>query len=210
MAFNITPADLRKLKPALVETRAQLFANVLNESFVQGDITTARRCCHFMAQVMVETGGLSSLVESTSYRDARRLDELFANVQGIDHAQRLIALGAQAIGNTIYANKLGNGGIDSGDGYRFRGRGFLQVTGRDNYRNIGKIAEMPLERQPEQMGEPVPAARAAGIYWRTRNINGAADADDVSTVTLLVNGTARLHLKERRDWLAKAKSVWAN
>jgi putative chitinase len=204
----ISAKQLQDLNPKLPAARAELFASVLAAACEAHEIDTRRRVRHLLAQVMVETGSLSSLVESTNYKDPKRLDELFLNVQGVEHAQRLIKAGPEAIGNTIYANKNGNGGIDSGDGFRFRGRGFLQVTGRANYRELGKIVALPLEAQPDLLGEPEPAAQSAAAYWQFRRINSAADADDVATVTFLVNGPARLHLKERREWLAKAKEIW--
>lgn len=208
MASIITAAQLRRLNPNLLPVRAELFANVLNDALAEVDITSNRRIRHFMAQTMVETGALRSLVESTNYTNPVRLDEIFKNVQGVEHAKRLIQAGPVAIGNTIYANKNGNGGVESGDGYRFRGRGFLQVTGRANYRNISEIVGLPLERQPEMLGEPQPSAKAACAFWNARRIDTAADADDISTVTLLVNGPARLHLQDRKNWLRKAEEVW--
>lgn len=208
MAATISGTQLRALNPRLAPPRADLIALVLGGALAAGGLTTNRRVRHFMAQVMVETGALSSLVESTRYSDPVRLDELFKNVQGVEHARRLIAAGPEAIGNTIYANKCGNGGVTSGDGYRFRGRGFLQVTGRANYRDIGTLVRLPLEAQPDLLGEPEPAALAAATYWQKRAINTAADADDVGTVTFLVNGPARLHLEERRAWLHKARTLW--
>jgi putative chitinase len=204
----VTAAQLRRLCPGMLEPRAQLFAGVLDDAFQQFEISTPRRVRHFFGQALVETGNLRGLVESLAYQDAKRLDDLFLNVQGIEHAQRLIKAGAEAIGNTIYANKNGNGGINSGDGYRYRGRGFLQVTGRANYREVGRIVSLPLEDQPDLLGEPEPAAMSAAAFWRDRKINAPADADDVSTVTLLVNGKARLHLKERTEALQRAKAIW--
>lgn len=208
MATLITAAQLRQLNPALLPERAELFATVLSGALLAADVDTHLRVCHFMAQTMVETGGLRSLVESTNYKDPLRLDAIFRNVQGVDHAKRLILAGQVAIGNTIYAYKNGNGGADSGDGYRFRGRGFLQVTGRANYRSIGKLVGMPLEEQPELLGEPQPAAQAAGLFWKMRNINAPADAGDVDMVTYLVNGPAKLHLDERKKWLQAARAIW--
>lgn len=208
MSDPITEEQLSRLNNHLLAQRAKLFAAVLSAALVEFGITTAIRTRHFIAQVMQETGGLRSLVESTNYTNATRLDALFRNVQGEDHARRLIAAGPEAIGNTIYANKNGNGGVASGDGFRYRGRGFLQVTGRANYRSLGELLGQPLEAQPESLGEPVPAARAAAAFWQARHINAAADADDISTVTFLVNGPARLHLNERTEWLRKAEHIW--
>jgi putative chitinase len=161
-----------------------------------------------MAQIAHESGGFRSLVESTAYKDPVRLDRLFKNVQGRAHAQRLIDQGPQAIANTIYANKLGNGGPASGDGFRFRGRGFMMITGRSNYRQLGALTGMPLEEQPDLLGDAGPAAEAAARFWEARRINLAADRDDVGAVTALVNGPARLHLAERTALLAKAATIW--
>jgi len=208
MSDLITEDQLRRLNHQLDKQRASLFAAVLGAALAEFEIGTAIRTRHFMAQVMQETGGLRSLVESTRYTNAARLDALFRNVQGEEHARRLIAAGPEAIGNTIYANKNGNGGVASGDGFRYRGRGFLQVTGRANYRSLGELLGQALEAQPDTLGEPVPAARAAAAYWKARHINAAADADDIGTVTFLVNGPARLHLKERTEWLRKAEEIW--
>lgn len=206
----ITSDLLRRLATTLPPERVALFASVLDEALEKADVYTNRRIRHFLAQAMEETGALRGLVESTNYRDPVRLDQLFLNVQGVDHARRLIAAGPEAIGNTIYANKNGNGGVPSGDGFRYRGRGFLQVTGRANYRRIGALVGMPLEDDPDLLGQPGPAAQAAAAFWKARAINAPADADDVSAVTFLVNGPARLHLAERTAWLVKAKAIWVD
>lgn len=204
----ITADQLRAFCPRLQQQRAEVFADALSRAAEIAELSIPILVRHFMAQVAQETGGLSSLVESTSYKDAARLDALFTNVQGRAHAERLIAAGKEAIGNTIYANKNGNGGVDSGDGYRYRGRGFLQVTGRANYREIGKLANLPLDDQPDLLGEPEPAARAAAWFWVSRKINTAARANEIKIVTKLVNGPKALHLNERKDWLRVAQSVW--
>jgi putative chitinase len=206
---GIDAKALLTLNPRLGPERAQLFAQVLDAARDDAELNSPRRICNFLGQVAVETGGFTSLIESTAYKDPERLDALFKNVQGVDHAQRLIAEGPEAIGNTIYAGKNGNGDIASGDGFRYRGRGFLQISGRGNYRRIGELVDMPLEAEPELLGEPTPAAQSAAKYWIARNINAAADADDVSTVTLLVNGPARLQLDQRQAWHDAARRIWS-
>ncbi|MBA2934735.1 glycoside hydrolase family 19 protein [Sphingomonas sp. CGMCC 1.13654] len=207
---QITAATLITFSPTLDPSRAALYAAVLTDACQTAAINTAVRLCNFLGQVGEETGGLRSLVESTKYSLGRGafLAATFSNVHGIEHANRLIAQGPEAIGNTIYAGKNGNGDVASGDGYRFRGRGFLQITGRANYRAIGKLMNQPLEDQPELLGQPSFAADAAAQYWISRKINVPADADDVSTVTGLVNGGARLHLAERKSWHDHARKIW--
>jgi putative chitinase len=197
-----------ELNSRLTQERAALLATVLTDASNIAQLESPRRICNFLGQVAEETGGFTSLIESTAYKDPERLNSLFKNVQGVEHAKRLIAEGPQAIGNVIYAGKLGNGDVASGDGYRFRGRGFLQITGRANYHRIGEMIGMQLEQHPELLGEPSPAAEAAAKYWSVRKINVPADADDVSTVTFLVNGAARLNLTERKAWHDKAKMVF--
>ncbi|MEA3031925.1 MAG: putative chitinase [Sphingomonadales bacterium] len=208
MTVTITAEGLKKINPNLLDERARLYASVLEAVRPLADLSTGIRVRHFIAQIAQETGGFRALVESTRYTKPDRLDALFKNVQGPEHARRLVAAGPVAIGNTIYANKNGNGGVESGDGFRFRGRGFMMVTGRANYRNVGAMAGLPLEDQPDLLGEPEPAAKAAAMFWKSRAINSAADANDISMVTFLVNGPARLHLAERRAFLATAQTIW--
>src|SRR5690349_8264600 len=143
----IAADQLGKICPRLAAQRAELLADVLSTACEIAELNSNQRICNFLAQAAEETGGFTSLIESTAYKDPARLDSLFKNVQGLAHAKRLIEQGPQAIGNTIYAGKLGNGDVGSGDGYRFRGRGFLQITGRANYRRIGEMIGMPLEQQ---------------------------------------------------------------
>lgn len=204
----VTAELLRRFAPGIPSDRAVLYAPALDEALGMAEIDRPLRIRHFMAQIAHESGGFRALVESTAYRDPVRLDKLFKNVQGVEHARRLIKQGPQAIGNTIYAHKLGNGGVASGDGYRYRGRGFMMITGRANYREMAKVTGLPLEEEPELLGDAGPAAEAAARFWAARRINRAADADDIDAVTALINGTAKLHLKERKDWLAKARPLW--
>src|SRR4051812_42333372 len=106
----ITPEQLKKLVPTIRADRALIYAEALDGIVKLAELTRPVRIRHFLAQVAHESGGFRALVESTSYKDPAYLDHTFKNVQGIEHAKRLIADGPQAIGNTIYAHKLGNGG----------------------------------------------------------------------------------------------------
>jgi putative chitinase len=205
---TVTSERLKQLAPKIRPELALVYAEALEAALSFADLNKPLRIRHFMAQIAHESGSFRSLTESTAYKDPHRLDVLFKNVQGLAHAQRLIADGPQAIANTIYANKLGNGGPASGDGFRFRGRGFMMITGRSNYRQLGKLTGMPLEDEPELLGDAGPAAEAAARFWDARRINLAADKNDVGAVTALVNGPAKLHLAERAALLAKAATIW--
>ena len=129
-------------------------------------------------------------------------------MRGQDDAAALIAAGPQAIGNRVYAGRMGNGNADTGDGYRYRGRGFLMITGKTRYAEVERDSGLPLVRHPELLGQAKTAAQAAAAYWLKNNINAAADRDDVGTVTMLVNGAARQGLDDRKQWLGAARRIW--
>lgn len=211
---TITTEDLRLLthhkfgRDVLPLPRASVFAEAMEAQRELAQLNTPLRVAHFMAQIAHETGGFRSLVESLNYSDPARLDALFSNVHGVEHAKRLIAEGQQAIGSCIYASKLGNGGVDTGDGYRYRGRGFLMNTGKDNYREVERYSELPVVEDPDQLGRPPGAAQAAAAFWTTHHLNAAADADRVDDVTRVVNGKSMQGKAERAAWLAEAKKIW--
>lgn len=100
------------------------------------------------------------------------------------------------------------GNIHTGDGPRYKGRGLLQLTGRSNYRNVGKALDIDLEDHPELAADPVLSLRIACEYWKRRKINTLCDRDDVVAVTRAVQGGDG-HLKERIGYLAKAKAALA-
>ena len=187
---------------------ADACATALDAVRAQAELTTPRRLRQFMAQIAHETGGFRSLVESVSYSDAERLAKLFSNVQTVEHARRLIKEGPRAIACCIYANKLGNGGIESGDGYRFRGRGFLMNTGRANYKEVQRYASLDTVDDPDLLGRPGTAAQAAAAFWKLHHLNAAADEDATDEVTRVVNGPGMQGKARRRAWAFAAGAVW--
>jgi len=182
-------------------------AQALEAAREAADLTTPGRVRHFLAQTAHETGGFTRLVESFRYSDAARLDRLFSAIEDIADARRLMAAGPEAIANRVYANRVGNGGERSGDGWRFKGRGYLQITGRANYRALADLIGLNLEFEPERLEEPAYAAAAAALYWRNREINDRADADDLVGVTHLIN-PALAGLDDRLAWLGRARRIW--
>jgi putative chitinase len=202
----ITTERLLRFAPAI--KNAEVHAQALELARARSSVTTARRLCHFMGQVFVETGGFSAMVENLNYRDPQRLDAVFSAVRGIDDARSLIARGAEAIANRVYANRLGNGDEASGDGWRYRGSGYKQLTGRSNYRAIGLMIDMDLEDRPEQARTPDTAAKIAFAFWDSRACSPLADDGDVEAITERVNGPALLGLAERRKATLKAMDVW--
>ena len=154
----ITAETLSKFAPHI--TQAEDHAAALEKARVASSVTSARRLCHFMGQVSVETAGFTVMEENLNYRNPARLDAVFSAVHGVEDAKALIARGAQAIANRVYANRLGNGDEASGDGWRYRGSGYKQLTGRANYHAIGAIVKMDLEGHTVNLFSPIQGAAA--------------------------------------------------
>ena len=202
----ITPETLKKFCSRMRD--ADVHAAALEAARATSSVTSARRLCHFLGQVCVETAGITVLEENLNYRDPARLDFVFGAVRGIDDARALIARGPQAIANRVYANRLGNGDEASGDGWRYRGSGYKQLTGRTNFRAIGKLIGMDLENNPDMARDPVAAARVAFAYWDACHCSPLADQGDLEAITEKVNGPAKLGLAERREATLRAMRIW--
>jgi putative chitinase len=202
----ITADTLRMFAPRI--TSAEIHAAALEDARKNSSVDTPRRLCHFMGQVFVETAGFTVLEENLNYRNPERLDMVFSAVKGTADAQELITKGPQAIANRVYANRLGNGDEASGDGWRYRGSGYKQLTGRSNFRAIGASVSMDLEGMPDLAREPAGAARVAFAFWDACNCSPLADAGDVEAITEKVNGPAKLGLTERREATLRAMEVW--
>ena len=202
----ITAETLRKFAPKIKDP--EIHANALEAARLTSSVTTTRRLCHFMGQIFVETGGFARMEENLNYKDPQRLDAIFSAVRGIEDARALIRLGPEAIANRVYANRLGNGDEASGDGFRYRGSGYKQLTGRSNYREIGNLVGLDIEGNPELAREPNAAAGIGFAFWDARQCSPLADLGDVEGVTAKVNGPAKLALAERRDATARALGIW--
>jgi len=146
-----------------------------------------------------------------NYRNPERLDALFSRVKGTEDAKALIAKGPQAIANRVYGGRadLGNGDEASGDGWKFRGSGYKQLTGRYNYREMGKLIGLDLENNPDWVRVNPTAAKVAFAFWDAKHCSPLADAGDIEGITERVNGPAKLALAERRAATARALDIWA-
>ena len=202
----ITAETLKKFAPKI--KTPEIHAEALESARQASSVNTARRLCHFLGQIFVETGGFASMVENLNYKDPAHLDAIFSAVHGEEDAKTLIQGGPEAIANRVYANRIGNGNEASGDGWRYRGSGYKQLTGRANYREIGGIVKLDLEGDPALAREPKSAAQVAFAFWDARQCSPLADLGDVEGVTERVNGPARLGLTERRAATLRAVGIW--
>lgn len=160
-----------------------------------------QRLEHFLAQTLYETAGLRRLEENLNYTPERLL-EVFPRRFSEASARSAAAAGPAAIAEIIYGGRLGN--THEGDGYHFRGRGLLMLTGRANYSAYASDVDAPhVLANPDLVSEPPHAALTAAWYWRRRGINTFADRDDLEAVTAAINGGFN-GLADRAVWLDKA------
>jgi putative chitinase len=149
-------------------------------------ITTPRRIAAFLGQIAVESFGFAVLEESLDY-SAGRLCEVWpsrfpAGSPNIDRCAR----NPVALANTVYCDRMGNGDGASGDGWTYRGRGLIQITGRANYEALAKADARAAD--PDWLTTPTGAAVSACWFWTTRKLNALADAWELTAITRAING----------------------
>jgi putative chitinase len=154
------------------------------------EINTPRRISAFIAQCAHESGNFRFLRENLNYR-WESLRRVFPKYFPDDAtAQRYAAMPnkQEAIANRVYASRMGNGPEESGDGWKYAGKGLIQLTGRHNYQNFADSIGTPLEEVPEYLVTFEGAVQSACWFWETNNLNRWADAGDIERVSRIVNG----------------------
>jgi putative chitinase len=154
------------------------------------EINTPQRIAAFIAQCAHESGGFTALKENLNYK-APTLRKLFAKYFPTDELANEYASKPnkqEAIANRIYANRMGNGDEASGDGYRYCGRGLIQLTGKNNYRAFADSLEISPEEVSEYLATFEGAAQSACWFWESNNLNQWADKGDILTLTKRING----------------------
>lgn len=183
-------------------TQARLYLAPLAAACARFGIGTVPRVAAFLAQCMVESGRFVHVEENLYYSTPERIRQIWpTRVPSLADAARL-ARNPQALANTVYAGRLGNGDAASGDGWRYRGRGLIQLTGRNGYADAGEALAQPYLQQPELVATPEHACLTAAWYWHTHKLNALADAGQIDAITKAVNGAAMLHRAERAQLTA--------
>jgi putative chitinase len=151
------------------------------------DITTVPRVAAFLAQTIHESGGFNSLKENLNYRAQSLMKVWPRSFPDLETANRY-AHNQEAIANRAYANRMGNGNEESGDGWKFCGRGLIQLTGHDNYQSFADSLQMNIDDVPEYLGTFEGAVQSACWFWETNNLNVFADEGDMVGLTKRING----------------------
>lgn len=180
------------------------FLEPLNKWMERYEINTTERKAHFLAQVCHESNNLKVLVENLNY-SSDALGKLFGKYfRSVDI--KAYHRKPEMIANRIYSNRMGNGDEKSGDGWKFRGRGGIQLTGKDNYALFSKITEINIVENPDYLLTDDGAIHGAGWFWNKCRLNNVADFKTVKDVTLVVNGGTH-GLEDRIARYTKIKDI---
>ena len=200
--MNITEQQLSQILPR--NKNLTDLSQALNKVLVRYGINTTNRVAGFLAQCGHESSDFTVFVENLNY-SADGLMKVFPKYFDATTAAQY-QHNAEKIANRVYASRMGNGPEGSGDGYRFRGRGAIQMTGHDNYVLFAKSIGMSSNDITGYLATTQGAIEAACWFWKSRNINAACDADDINKMTRLINGGTN-GLDQRHEKYETAKRI---
>ena len=151
------------------------------------EINTPQRVAAFLAQCAHESGGFRALKENLNYK-AASLRRVFPKYFPDDNIAAHYAGKQEMIANRVYGGRMGNGPEETGDGYKYCGRGLIQLTGKSNYQAFADSIETPVEEIPEFLQTFEGAVQSACWFWESNNLNQFADRGDILTMTKRING----------------------
>lgn len=188
MSFVLTRDQLAQLIPG--NPYLDNWYHALGLCLPDYDINTPKRVAAFIAQCAHESGGFKFLKENLNYRAAslRKVFPKYFPDDNIANQYASVPNKQEAIANRVYANRMGNGPEQSGDGWAFCGRGLIQLTGRNNYQAFADSIATPIEEIPAYLQTFEGAVQSACWFWETNKLNQWADAGDILTLTKRING----------------------
>lgn len=166
---------------------AEKWLDPLNATCERFEINNPLRIAGFLSQVAHESGGFKFVSENLNYRAESLMRVWPSRFPTLDIANAY-AMKPEKIANHVYCDRMGNGNEASGDGWKYRGRGLIQLTGLDNYAAFSMACDNQALTNPDLVAEPDLAAESAGWFWDTRNLNKLADESDIIGMTRRVNG----------------------
>lgn len=183
--FNFTEDILKNILKGNQDVHA--WYDSCLELFPEYLINTKLRVAHFFAQTCHESNNFMILEECLKYSSEglmKTFPKYFPNVTIANQYAR----DEKKIANRVYANRMGNGDEKSGDGYTFRGRGLIQVTGKSNYQQYARDTGQSLENAVDHLCHPHGGLESACWYWHTRGLNSLADSNNILSITRKING----------------------
>lgn len=205
--FDFTKDQLQQIIPQ--NQHLDHWFEALDKILPDYDINTPQRVAAFLAQCAHESGGFNAIQENLNYRAAtlRKVfpkyfptDDIANQYAGQPNKQELIA-------NRVYANRMGNGDEASGDGFRYCGRGLIQLTGKSNYSRFAESIDTPLSDITEFLQTFEGCVQSAAWFWEANNLNQYADSGDILTMTKRING-GTIGLEDRQNHYTHALQVF--
>ena len=177
----------------------------LTQTFAKYEINTPIRQAAFIGQCAHESANFKTLEENLNYKPETLMRVWPSRFPDLPTAMKY-AHNQEAIANKVYGGRMGNGAEESGDGWKYHGRGLIQLTGKENYERCGEALGVDLINQPGLLAQPMYACLSAGWFWNKKGLNALADAQDYDTMTKRING-GLIGLDDRKAKIAKAISV---
>lgn len=167
--------------------RAEGWVDYVVDAMEHYAIRTPVQQAAFIAQTCHETMSYQRWVENLNYSSAQRIRNVWPyQFRSVDEARPYLR-NPEKLANRVYANRNGNADEHSGEGWRFRGRGCLQLTGKNNYRNASKGMKIPLLAEPELLEQKEYAAASAAWWWYDQHLNYWADKNDIDSISGIIN-----------------------
>ncbi len=179
---------LQKVCPGTKKTQLEKYVGPLYTiAMYYGILDTTERTAAFLSQLSHESGGFNIIIENLNYSQ-EGLMRVFPKYFPSSDIAKQYARKPEQIANRVYANRMKNGNETSGDGWKFRGRGLIQITGRENYTKFAQSLEMDLDATVEYLETPSGATVSAGWFWDANKLNAYCDKDDFIGLTKRING----------------------
>jgi len=197
---------LRQLFPSAEQAHIDSFARQAPTVLAEfGILQAPNRLHYFLAQIAHESGGLRAREENMNYT-AVRINQVWPTRFPTVASAAPFAHNPQALANKVYGGRMGND--QPGDGFKYRGRGYIQITGKDGYRQVGSRVGLDLVGNPHLAMDPEHCLRIACGFWAWKNINPKCDDGDFVGVTKRING-GTVGLADRREWLKRVRQAVA-
>jgi putative chitinase len=204
----ITPAQLRQVFPTV--RNPGIWCRIFDQMVDEFDLRPPHRLAMWLTQCGFESQSFNVLRERMSYTTVEKVRAVFPHELPTDDIAQRYVMNPAGLANFVYANRNGNGGPESGDGFKYRGGGLIQLTGKANYEGVGKALMVDLLIRPKQIETEPVAARTAGFFWKQNDLNAAADAGDFDYTTRRINGPAMRGAAERRAlWVKMVEALGA-
>ena len=196
--LSVLPQAIKLVAPRLPPTDIAAWAAALAGPMAKAEMNTPKRCAAFLGQLAEESAEFTATRENLNYSAQRLMQVWPSRFPNLTIANQY-AHNPEALANFVYANRLGNGNTASGDGWKFRGGGPIQLTGRSTLAAFGKTVGKTAEDAADYVATPQGGAASACWFWTTRNINPLADDWDIEGITKKVNG-GLTNLDQRTDF----------